>query len=479
MIPAAHLRFDGAGRALVQGIHTSPSGMRQFQIQDEMIPTALWQRIPRHLADMVDVAMSVYLADRVIRRRTLGAPQFALAWKRRFNLEIPVRLPERWARREIQDRLRESLEFFTDDDWEITFVRREVARCGPEMTGFLFPRPLTGPVSVALFSGGLDSLAGAAADVTDSAAGSLILLAGRTNPRLNPILEQLSGDLWAVAEREVLPVLLPFNLRQTYGQYNSNEKSQRSRGFLYGVLGAVVAAMAGGEEVRFYENGIGAINLPYSPAQIGTHSTRSTNPAALARLGAFLELYLQQPLNLRLPNLFATKAEMCGGLVDSPLRSSIRSTVTCDSFPLRHKKAAQCGVCTSCLLRRQSLRAAGMIHEDPGDLYFFDVVGRPEELPEKRWDLLQVMLEQVDTFRRGLASPDPWKALSSEYPMLKSVAWTLEDQGVLGRPEEIRRQLLDLLSRYTTEWERFPATPPGWRAGSPDYTKDWRFRDAS
>jgi hypothetical protein len=476
VISEAFLRYRRDGEVLVRWNGRSPDERREYSIEDEKLANALGQRLPEHLADLVDLAMAVYVADRLVPRRSPGQDRFARRWRRSLTLELPIRCLSRWQQPEVGERLQECLDFLTEDDWSFTFVRREQHARSSETQGFLLPTDLEPPIQVALFSGGLDSLAGAEASLQDPAPGTLILLGGVTNRRLNGVIETLVRDLREVASRDLRALLLPLNLRQPGSRYNSNERSQRSRGFLYGVLGAVAAAMADGTEVLFYENGIGAINLRYSPAQFGTHSTRATNPVALASLSEFLESYLQQPLRFRLPNLFSTKAEMCSRLTTSPLRSSIERTVTCDGFP-RREKTSQCGYCTSCLLRRQSLWAAGLEAEDPGGLYSFDLVNPSSDWSDKRWHLLRAMLGQVDTFRRGLATSSPWDALAGEYPMLKRVAWSLNDQGM--PLETAKARLLGLLGRYSAEWEQFPAMPPGWQFGPLAVANDWRFRDVS
>lgn len=81
--------------------------------------------------------MAVYVTDRVIRRRPPGLDQYELGWKRRLTLELPVRLLERWRRPEIQEALRRSLSFLTEDDWEFVFTRRERESRSSERQRFL------------------------------------------------------------------------------------------------------------------------------------------------------------------------------------------------------------------------------------------------------------------------------------------------------------------------------------------------------
>lgn len=472
------IRFDDSGRAWLATGDGSTYARAKSSLRDDLIARAFFRPLPPELADLVDVAMAVYSADRLIRRRPTGVDPFELCWKRRLSLEIPVRVPKRWHRPEVGQALQNCLEFLTEDDWDFKFVQRKSKGRSSERQLFAFTSEQAEPVQVALFSGGLDSLAGLAASLTEASAGSLVLVSGSTHPRLSTVLNTLFGEFRRSRVRNCVSMVLPLKLEQAKAHYNLNEKSQRSRGFLYGTLGAVSALMGGGREVLIYENGIGSINLPYSPAQFGTHSTRSTNPVALVYLGHFVRLFVGEAIEFRLPNLMATKSEMCKVLKKSPLRRMITLSVTCDSFPLRRKRAAQCGVCTSCLLRRQALWAAGLEAEDPGDLYFYDVMAPPANFQDKRWHPLRDMLGQVDTFKRALATTRPWDALVGEFPMLQRVAWSLEEGTQGGSSNDSQRHLMSLIDRYCAEWEAFPARPPKWRFGIPDHGNDWRFRHA-
>ena len=52
----------------------------------------------------------------------------------------------------------------------------------------------------------------------------------------------------------------------------------------------------------------------------------------------------------------------------------VNKTVSCDgSFSRRVRRKTQCGICTSCLLRRQALAAAELSDIDLSDNYQFDI----------------------------------------------------------------------------------------------------------
>jgi hypothetical protein len=75
----------------------------------------------------------------------------------------------------------------------------------------------------------------------------------------------------------------------------------------------------------------------------------------------------------------------------------------------------------------------------------------------------------------GILHP-AWRAA---YNLIKAWAFENEDRAGFGGPTEVRRRLLDLLKRYSSERDGFPAAPPGWRFGAIDHSMDGRFRDVS
>lgn len=127
----------------------------------------------------------------------------------------------------------------------------------------------------------------------------------------------------------------------------------------------------------------------------------------------------------------------CGYLRTSPRGAdrALALTVSCDAgFAARILNRAPCGACTSCLLRRQALHAAGRARHDPDGAYHY----RKGSSPAK---LLQVMLWQVGRLRTCLAQPDPWLALVSEFPE------------VLDTAPLTAAEVIDVYRNYVREWE--------------------------
>jgi len=275
------IRNEGKGTLFIQARDTGLAHTRRYHVQKERLSVPLGHGLPPLLEDLVDLALTVYSADRLILRRPPKAESDRRWWQRHFEIHLPVSSPERWMQPEIRQSLSEALGFLTEDHWEFTFSPRRPSLEVRSVQRVLFPPEP--PVTAALFSGGLDSLAGLAIQLAQESMASLVVVTCSTNSRLLRRQRQLLEQLHRCARVRLIPIIMPLRLRQNHREYNQNERSQRSRGFLFGVLGCVACVMAGGGDLAVYENGVGALNLPISAAQLGAQSSRSSHPLALIR----------------------------------------------------------------------------------------------------------------------------------------------------------------------------------------------------
>jgi hypothetical protein len=226
----------------------------------------------------------------------------------------------------------------------------------------------------------------------------------------------------------------------------SHEASQRARAFLFLALAGVVAGGARLRRVEVYENGIGAIGLPLLATQEGAHTTKAMHPHTLRRFGALLSTVAPEPIDYVNPSLWLTKAQLCGRLRREQLEL-ISCSESCDTaFAYRGDGVARCGVCTSCLLRRQALSAAGLSAYDRRQAVRTDLTETSLADPAAMAQLL-IMLDQADRIANALAQPEPWTALTSRFPgLLEVVSSPYEQQACLA-----------LYTSYVNEWRRFPS----------------------
>jgi hypothetical protein len=411
--------------------------------------------LPSELADLLDVAMAVYTADRLSPRRIADRRAGDRGWQRSLEVHIPVRDPIVWTAEAVRLGLQRVLAYFTEDQWELVFYGKLGPRSDLEQQGILFTIRFDAEPAVCLFSGGLDSLAGAADQLQQNATGHLICLAGSTSNWIGSVQADLAAALARrFADRATL-VRVPFELGGSDPDTLSEEASQRARAFVHLALGATGAVLAGSVGLSVYENGVGALNLPYTGEQFGSQMTRAMHPLALADTAKWLSAYLGRPFSIRGTMLGRTKAQACQSIVDAGLGDWASRSFSCDGFQ-RVAGQPQCGMCASCLLRRQALHAAGLSAYDSGRGYRFDVTDPSAIIPSQHFVWLHLMLDQVSTLRRCLAAPDPWSALIGCFPMLLELDSRASDWSGVGGPRLPGRTIPALYGSYVREWEQFP-----------------------
>ena len=197
------------------------------------------------------------------------------------------------------------------------------------------------------------------------------------------------------------------------------------------------------------------MNLPLNETQLGVDNFRGVHPRSLMMAEELFGLALDQPLNIKNPFLFQTKAELCKALSPTELAVAAQYTVSCDSFPLRVLGKPQCGFCTSCILRRQSLLASGYKNYDPHTGYLCNVLTNHSNVEPKRLFGLGVMREQVYNLSRCLDSDDSWRSLTISFPELLRTHADLVKRYDLDA-DETRARFVQLYRTYVQEWKSLP-----------------------
>jgi hypothetical protein len=251
-----------------------------------------------------------------------------------------------------------------------------------------------------LFSGGLDSLAGAI-DLLE--AGRNVVLVGHYDsnlllPRQRMLFERLRD---AYGADRVL--YRPFYLRPLGAQAAQarplppdREPTTRSRSFLFIAAAAVTASAAGLAVVHVPENGYIGLNIPLEPSRIGACSTRTTHPHFFRLLAdafedAEIDLAVENPYRLK------TKGEVLEQCRNHHLLLGLAPTTISCAHPevgrWSHESYANCGYCYPCLMRRISLHRLGA---DAASDYRVDV-GAPGFLSRqgRRTEHLRAILQSV------------------------------------------------------------------------------------
>ena len=340
-----------------------------FRLQSDKIAAALVSPIEPLLEDLIEIAAVVFAADSSIPRGGSTRPDMGQGWHRSFAFTIPVRDPGFWSRPEVCAALTDAVTFLTDDIVTFTFVPHQNTAL---RQGFLQFDPASGAFAadeVILFSGGLDSFAGAL-EFLSMQSGRVALVSHRSSQKVATRQQQLGLYLSRRFPGRVLHIQVAAHRVGS----EARESTQRSRSFLFAALGQTVARMLGAQRVSFYENGIVSHNLPISPQVVGTMATRTTHPLTLRKLNDLMALIGSQPVPIENPYRWLTKTEVVRRLADYGGSGQIRVAVSCTSVREQDTLHTHCGTCSQCLDRRFAILAAGLEAEDPEEMYGTEVL---------------------------------------------------------------------------------------------------------
>lgn len=409
-----------------------------INVDDKAFGYRVQAEFPAIVADLVDLAVAIHASDRL-------APHNLREKKRRLFVVLPVRHPELLSAEPFRTKLEDLLEWATGSEWVFDFQTRVAPeRFVKEQLVFLSIVPQG--CEVALWSGGLDALAGLYTRLRIYQEKSFVIFGTGSNNHVYHRQGEVAKKVQSIFRDRCHLFRVPIRFHDS-GMHHKNKLS-RSRGVVFTLLGAACAYLMGQRVLCVYENGIGAINLPYRASAVGLDHSRSVHPLTLLMVSDVVSELLGEEFRVKNPFLFWTKAKMCKKLAEEGRNDLPSLTMSCDS-PHR-QQPIQCGYCSSCLLRRQALAAN---HLEDRTRY---VVFHGERPPKQSSLHLDHMLAQVNTVRSLLNVSDEmdiqWEALTREFPVLDDIV----DRGAGAeslQPADMRSHLIQLYRSYVSEWD--------------------------
>jgi 7-cyano-7-deazaguanine synthase in queuosine biosynthesis len=367
------------GTALIDCVTPRPNVALGFKVNEKAVHVPF----PRESArDLLDLGVTVYIADELKERE-----ESADGWNRDFDCVFPVQLPDAW--KPSQANLQELLRQLSGDNWVFEFVQR---KCLPRRV--THRRRIAGHWDfVCLFSGGLDSLSGAAHLL---GSGKRVLLVGHqaegvtasAQKRLAKVLKiQFPGQVELVQIR----VARTLSTSPTHRLPKKCENSHRPRSFLFLSIACALADALNVPEVIIPENGLIGLNIPLQPSRIGTLSTRTAHPLFIHEFNRVVNDVQAYGGRISNPFMYMSKTDVATGApqwLTPHLRSSISCAHAGDVRWAGKPGVPHCGYCIPCVYRRLSLHALGL---DMAKDYVFDVFTDLGSLqPTKRLDLRAV-----------------------------------------------------------------------------------------
>lgn len=312
--------------------HDEDRGSVGAALKDQILRGAKLAAAPRAW-DFLSIALSVLAADVAGHRGR--SPD---GWTREFSLEVSVGEPTFWnAQHEL---LEAALAFLTTDRWQFTFLEGGFQPATPKN-----PAQPTED-SVALLSGGLDSLVGTidlAADGRRPYAVSQVVKGDAA--KQDEFARRIGGGLSHLSLNHNVDIPDP-----------EAPPSQRGRSIVFLAYGVIVATSlrqyqeGAPTELFISENCFISANPPLTSARVGSLSTRTTHPVFLKHIQQLLR-NAELRVELRNPYQAKTKGEMLLECDDQALLRELASTTTsCGRFG--HFGYRHCGRCVPCQIRR-------------------------------------------------------------------------------------------------------------------------------
>jgi len=322
------------------------------------------------LTDLLEIATYVYTADCATNRGSGWSDDGASEpWSRDFSFVVPVRDVAFWSQSDIQRRLADVLHFLSNDKFEFHFSELNTSREESRYFEFgdLETWPFYGVERVIMFSGGLDSLAGAVESA--SRGDKLVLVSHRSVTTLDSRQRNLSARLKQKYAGQIVHIPVWINKDVSLGR----ESTQRTRSFLYAALGTVIAESVKSGGVRFFENGIVSLNLPVADEVLRARASRTTHPAALHMFTELFRMVTGRDFVVDNPYFCSTKTEVVRKIAENNAAELIGQSCSCSHSMFKSKTQWHCGTCSQCIDRRFAVLAAGLESQDAPHDYVCDV----------------------------------------------------------------------------------------------------------
>jgi len=312
------------------------------------------------IKDLLDIGAVVYMADLHTKR------EFNLG--RRLSILMPVRNPRIWSGARME--LERAVSFLGRDDLSIKFIKHK-----ERMDRVREFSTESDSKCVCLFSGGLDTLAGAVWALNKGL--KPIFVSHYSNNLLAKNQKALIGQLEKIYESQLQHVgirISKVKCKQIQNQLPVPFKSvmmQHLRSFMFLCLATAVALESKICKIYVFENGPVTLNPLFSEARV---NTRTTHPHFLAHFRELIKAIFGVELIIENPFLYLTKGEVIDILGKPELQELVAKSISCWNWsrvPIWAKQkeivgfeGRHCGECIPCIIRRTATHHAHLWKND-------------------------------------------------------------------------------------------------------------------
>lgn len=325
--------------------------------------------LPSRLLDLLEIAAYIFAGDRSVIRGEKDSLELH-AWSRSLHFAIKVRDLEFWKSEPVTNALGRALQFMSGDrEYKFTFEPGHVTAATGLFDHEGVKLPPIPDAHIALFSGGLDSLAGVIEHLQTTSEKAVLIShqSGQTGTH------RTQNKLFEALGRKYPNRLTHYKFGCGLRGERAEEETQRTRAFLYASIGFVLAKALSSERLVAYENGITAINFLRRGDLYNGRASRTTHPKTIHLLNEFFANF-EGSFEVETPFIWKTKSDVFALLSKHGGNDFITSSVSCSKTFRRSGVATHCGGCSQCIDRRFAAYASGTFGIDEGGIYTVDFV---------------------------------------------------------------------------------------------------------
>lgn len=335
--------------------------------------------LPDRVLDLLEIASYVFCTDRLVGRGAKDAVEYD-AWARVIHYVIKVRDCDFWQSSNVAKALGDAIEWATgDESHSFTFVpQHSTPPTGLFDTSEIHIETKPG-ARVALFSGGIDSLAGAIHYLKQEP-GPLYLVSHRSSSIVQNTQRNILRKLDVEYPNRIYPYAFTCRLKDRRAQ----EETQRSRSFLFSAIAYALAAALRQDKFYIYENGVTSLNLPKREGMESARASRTTHPKTISRFERLLSIVHGREFMIETPFFWKTKTDVLNTLHENGGADLLDTSVSCTRTFNNTTGKTHCGGCSQCVDRRFAAVAAGLSDQDHNGLYTVDFINDPIDDKETR-----------------------------------------------------------------------------------------------
>ena len=325
--------------------------------------------LPDRCLDLLEIAAYVFAADRLTPRGSREAVEYQ-SWSRSFHFIVRVRDHGFWSQSSVREALESALRFATGDRvYQFTFQAGHTTPPTNLFDSEGFSMEHDGDLSIMLFSGGIDSLAGAVQRLQQTS--DHVCLVSHLS-QVGTIRTQ--RGLASALRENYRGRVSPYQFKTHLQGVARKEETQRSRPFLYGSIAFALATAFGRDRFYIYENGVTSLNFARRDDLINARASRTTHPQTVGRLASLFSIIAESPFSIEAPFMWYTKSDVVEYLKDSGHGHLLPSSVSCSHTYNSGPNATHCGECFQCLDRRIGVYGAAADELDNEGLYSTDII---------------------------------------------------------------------------------------------------------